>query len=88
MYSDLNILLFQRQVLYVVKNNSTVAQRRVLSQTTTRWKKVVEASIRKIRRMNLHHNSIDSSKIDVKQIEIIKNNTTIVYVLINILRDK
>ncbi len=38
--------------------------------------------------MSLHHNSIDSSKIDVKQIEIIKNNTTIVYVLMNILRDK
>ncbi len=44
--------------------------------------------IRKTRRMSLHHNSIDSSKIDVKQIEIIKNNTTIVYVLMNILRDK
>ncbi len=38
--------------------------------------------------MSLHHNSIDSTKIDIKQIETIKNNTTIVYVLMNILRDK
>ncbi len=88
MYSDLNTLLLQRQVLYVVENNSIVAQRRAFNQTTTRWKKIVETSIRKTRRMNLHHNSIDSSKIDVKQIEIIKNNTTIVYVLMNTLRDK
>ncbi len=88
MYSKLNIFLLQRQVLYVVENNSTVAQHRILNQTTTRWKKVVETSIRKTRRMSLHHNSIDSTKIDIKQIEIIKNNTTIVYVLMNILRDK
>ncbi len=87
-YSDLNILLLQRQVLYVVENNSTVAQRRIFNQTTTRWKEIVVTSIRKTRRMNLHHNSIDSTKIDIKQIEIIKNNTTIVYVLMNILRDK
>ncbi len=38
--------------------------------------------------MSLHHNSINSTKINIKQIEIIKNNTTIVYVLMNILRDK
>ncbi len=88
MYSNLNILLLQRQVLYAVENNSTVAQRRILSQTTTRWKKVVETSIRKTRRMSLHHNSIDSTKIDIKQIEIIKSNTTIIYVLMNIFRDK
>jgi hypothetical protein len=36
MYSDLNIFLLQRQVLYVVENNSTVAQRRIFSQTTTK----------------------------------------------------
>jgi hypothetical protein len=42
MYSDLNILLLQRQILYVVENNSIVAQRRILNQTTTRWKKIVK----------------------------------------------
>ncbi len=88
MYSELNIFLLQRQVLYVVENNSIAAQRRILSQKTTKWKKLVEASIRKVRRMSLHHNSINSTKIDIKQIEIIKNNTTIIYVLMNILRDK
>ncbi len=38
--------------------------------------------------MSLHHNSIESKKIDIKQIEIIKNNTSILYCLMNILRDK
>ncbi len=38
--------------------------------------------------MSLHHLLIESKEIDVKQIEIIKNNTTIIYSLMNILRDK
>ncbi len=38
--------------------------------------------------MSLHHSLIESKEIDVKQIEIIKDNTTIIYNLMNILRDK
>jgi hypothetical protein len=38
--------------------------------------------------MSLRHNSIEAKEIDVKQIEIIRNNTTIIYSLMIILRDK
>jgi hypothetical protein len=39
MYAKLNVLLLQRQIVYIIAHNSSVAQLRIFSQTTTRWKK-------------------------------------------------
>ncbi len=88
MYVQLNTLLAQRRAFYVVDSALSAIQRRALQQTTQNWKKIVETFLWMSRRMSLYHNSIESKKIDVKQNEIIKNNTSILYCLMNILRNK